>query len=243
MAWELVYLGKRSTWRQVDPATAPTAEPDAPRLLPTHYARRFEQGAVLYPQTLLVVRAEGVADRSAASVRVITDPAAAREAKKCKAARVNHVVETSNLYLTAAGDHILPYALSSTPSLVILPTLSDPGEPSFRLVGPDELRRAGRVRTASWLDWAEQEWKNARKQGDDTKPWQRLNYLSRLTSQAKRERYLVIYAAAGKRPVAACIDSAKPQFPFRGEGSYLLRLSPTEECAYCYYSALSSSLT
>jgi hypothetical protein len=54
----------------------------------------------------------------------------------------------------------------------------------------------------------------SRKEGETADFWQRLDYLRHLTAQAVRERYIVIYAAAGKRPVSAFIDTGDLPLPF-----------------------------
>jgi hypothetical protein len=95
-----------------------------------------------------------------------------------------------------------------------LPTTKDPGETGFAPVSPDALRDAGRVKTAEWLDWAEAEWRKARKSVENASLSERLDYIRHLSAQEAQKRFVVIYTAAGSRPVAAVIDTQKLSLPF-----------------------------
>jgi len=209
--FELAFLGKRSAWRVKEEGRK--SEKFAATSI-NYYVKRFRQGAVLYPQTLLIVKAASPVARSIGTVRVRTDADAAVSAKKLQKVVVNHIVETKNLYFTAAADHILPYAHVPTLWVTLLPTLKDPGQKGFAPVGADALRRAGRLRAARWLEWAEAEWSRVRKKGDKASFHDRLDYLGQLSAQAEQKQYLTIYTAAGARPVACVIDREKLDLPF-----------------------------
>jgi len=79
------------------------------------------------------------------SLRVKTDPAAVMNAQVLKHARVNEMVESENLYTTAAAKHLLPFALIGRWT-ILLPAIADPGEKDFAPVDADQLRKAGRRR-------------------------------------------------------------------------------------------------
>jgi hypothetical protein len=210
--FELAFLGKRSAWRvATDSEGASLVESVAAGR--NDYLNTFEQGAVLYPQTLLVVVPQGSTQRVAGSVVVKGDKEAAKTAKKLTSVRLNQLVDSSNLYCTAAADHILPYTAKKL-WVVVLPTLTDPSKTGFRAAGPDELRLAGRVDTANWLEWANKKWERARKKSETANLWERLDHLGHLSAQAGMGRWVVVYTASGKRPVACVIDASSLDFPF-----------------------------
>src|SRR5262249_23320886 len=144
--------------------------------------------------------------RGIAKVHVKTDKDAASTAKK-SAGLVNHIVETRNLYFTAAADHIFPFALGGQPWIVVLPTLADPGDPGFGPITSDKLRAQGGVNAAAWLDGAEGQWRKLRKKGEKKSLSERLDYMGHLGAQANRSRWVVVYTAVGKRPVGCVIDT------------------------------------
>jgi hypothetical protein len=131
-----------------------------------------------------------------------------------KTVRVNRMVERDNLFMTLVADHLLPFTTAGAPWFVVLPALVDPGVKAFKPVDADELRRAGRVETADWLDWADKKWQRVRKKSETQPLWERLDYLGQLSSQAGQLRYVVLYTSSGGRPVAAVLDARRTQLPF-----------------------------
>ena len=178
------------------------------------YEAAFEQGAILYPQSLLIVTAAGAIQRTMGRVVVHTDPKAAASAKLLKHYEVRATVESENLYSTAAAEHILPYALKPKLWTVLLPTAADPGDPDFKPLSPAELRRAGRVETAAWLEEAEGQWRSARKEDETESLYKRLDYLHHLSSQSLQKRFIVLFAASSARPFAAVVDRTALPLPF-----------------------------
>lgn len=212
--FELAFLGKRSAWRIANGEGLATSIAETVAAARNHYVGQFRQGAILYPQNLFAIETDAPLTRAGGSVRVRTNRAAAKTAKLLKATRVNHEVDRSTLYLTAAGDHILPYTLAADPWPLVLPTLADPGTKGFGAVDPDALRRAGRVDTAAWLEWAEKKWERARKKSESRTLWERLDHIGQLSAQALMRRFVVLYTASGKRPVACVIDTEALPLPF-----------------------------
>jgi hypothetical protein len=210
--YRLAFLAKRSAWVKDDESTMAAAA--APTGSANAYTGAFRQGAILYPQTLLTVTADGHPRRGIGNVAVRTDPRAARSAHLLADVSVDRVVDSDNLYFTAAAENLAPYVLLRPLWVVILPTIADPGDASFRPVDTDALRRAGRVETAGWLEWAEAHWARVRKEGDNTPLHRRLDFLSQFSAQAERERYLVLYTSSGSRPVAARLDIQGLDLPF-----------------------------
>lgn len=231
--FELAYLGKRSAWRVVNPAKVRVLLAGTVGGARNDYKAVFRQGAILYPQRLIIVKADGPVLREVGTVRVRTDTEAAKTAKILAKATVNHVVDSANLYLTAVADHILPYTLAPDLWVALLPTLTDPGDKEFATVSSEQLRAAGRVDTAGWLDWAEKRWARQRKKGDTTPLHQRLDYLHHLSDQAHMKRYLVLYTASGKRPVAAVIDTSELPLPIVArDKTYWASFSSRREADY-----------
>jgi N-6 DNA Methylase len=161
VAYELAFLGKRTAWREVEPGASVTSA--SYKAQP--YARRFSQGAILYPQTLLVVQPDRPIRAGQRQALVRTNPAAALGAK-LRTAQVNHVVNVENLFRTAAAEHIAPYTHIPPLWMVVLPTLGKPGDAIFGPVSAEHLRRTGLIESADWERWAEKEWERVRKQGD-----------------------------------------------------------------------------
>lgn len=221
----LRHLGRRSAWGIVaeeqevgeDGQSAATlASIVAARgFQPEYYARRFRQGAILYPQTLLVVEQS---DESrlihTGAVTVRTDPAAAAGAKLLKTLRWQQVVDAETLFYTAAAEHLVPFGVRDRLWTVVLPVLSGPYDDEFGPVDADQLRASGRVNTADWLENAETHWEAARKESEKTPLWQRLDHLSHLSAQAGRGRWMVLYTASGGRIVAGVLDTSALDRPF-----------------------------
>lgn len=207
--FELAYLGKRSAWRVKDDEAEPSAGGK------NAYVTEFRQGAILYPQVLMVVEPDEDLDGDLPAVlRVRTSPDAIATAKIKTKKRVNHLVDSATLFFTAAADHIVPFTLLPPLWMVVLPTTSRPGKKHFGATDSNSLRLAGLVHTADWLDWAEAAWRRLRKDGDKTALSDRLDYLHQLSAQSTMRRYVVIYTAAAKRPVAAVFDRTRLRLPF-----------------------------
>lgn len=211
--FRLRFLGERSAWIRVGDEGELVGT-----LGPTRggnvYEGAFRQGAILYPQALLVVSGDGAVRRGMGSVAVRTDPRAVRNARLLRDVTLRQVVDSENLYTTAAAEHLLPYALAPELWMVVLPTVHDPTHPEFGSVAPTQLRRAGRVDTAGWLEWAELQWERVRKPGETRALHERIDYLGQLSAQAERHTYLVLYTSSGSRPVAAAVDTATLPLPF-----------------------------
>jgi hypothetical protein len=211
--FKVAYLGERSAWVRVG-AEGQVAGALGPAPGGNMYEAAFEQGAILYPQTLLVVTGTGAIQRGMGRVAIHTDPRAAATAKMLKQYVLRTTVESDNLYSTAAAEHILPYALNPALWTVVLPASADPGDPTFKALTPAELRRAGRVETAAWLEEAELEWESVRKDDETDSLHERLDYLHHLSSQAFQRRFIVLFASSSERPCATAIDRLVLPLPF-----------------------------
>lgn len=228
--FELRFLAERSAWVRVG---GDDEIDSGPALTRNAYVGAFRQGAILYPQTLLTVAGDGELHRGVGPVAVRTDPRARRASKVLRNAEIGRVVDSENLYTTVAAEHLAPFTLLDPLWVVTLPTTTDPGDEEFGSVGPAALRRVGRVETAAWLDWAEEQWASVRKDGDDIPLHERLDYLGQLRSQARRERFLVIYTSSGSRPVAAVMDTAAADPPFVArDNTYWASFASEEEAQY-----------
>lgn len=230
--FELVYLGQRSTWRALrdDRPTLPAER--RPHARANDYLEEFRQGAILYPQTLIVVDVQGNPGASG-SVLVGTNAEAAARSKVLSDVTLHRSVDAKNLFLTASATHIFPYALIPPLWTVVLPTVAAPGESDFGPVSADELRRHGLVETASWLEWASGLWDSVRKGDDKTQLHERLDHLGQLSAQSQMRRYVVIYIAAGNRPMACAIDTAELDRPFVArDGTYWASFDTSAEAHF-----------
>lgn len=211
--FELVYLGQRSTWRAMreDRPTLPAER--RPHARANAYLEDFRQGAILYPQTLIVVQVLGNPG-AGGSVLISTNPEAAERSKVLREVNFERSVDDQNLFVTASASHIFPYTPVPPFWTVVLPTVAKPGDAEFGPVGADQLRRRGLVETAEWLEWASQLWASARKGDDTTDLHERLDHLGQLSAQRQMRRYIVIYIASGNRPMACALDTATLERPF-----------------------------
>lgn len=227
--FELAYLGKRSAWRR----SGDTPNRDTvPQRSSNAYTERFRQGAIIYPQTLFVVVGDEELHRGPGTVRVRTNPIAASKAKLCRDIAVDHIVERASLFSTAVAEHILVFAHARPLWSLLLPATTEPTSDKFAVEDSRALRRAGRVRTATWLDWAERQWEVARKKGETSSLVERLDYLGQLSKQAGQLRWLVVFAASASRPFASVIDGSLG-LPFVArDGTYWASFSTVEEASY-----------
>ncbi|MHB8892767.1 MAG: hypothetical protein ACYC65_12065, partial [Candidatus Limnocylindrales bacterium] len=225
----LSFLAQRSAWIRVNGDRAA----DRPAMTRNAYVGAFRQGAILYPQTLLAVVGAGPLRRGGGPAAVRTDPAARANAKLLRDVDMHRVVDSTSLFTTAAAEHLGPFVLLPPLWTVVLPTIGRPGQEGFAPVAPGALRRAGLVGTAAWLDWAETQWAQVRKEGEVTPLHERLDYLGHLSAQAEQRRYVVLYTASGARPVAAILDrdAFDPPFVARDK-TYWASFDSADEAKY-----------
>ena len=218
--FELVYLGQRSTWRAArkDRPTLPAER--RPHARTNMYLDDFRQGAILYPQTLMIVQVQGNPG-AGGSVLVGTDSAAAERSKVLRDVDFQRTVDSKNLFVTMSATHIYPYSPVHPFWTVVLPTLTEPGDDEFGPVSADALRRHGLVETAAWLEWASDLWASTRKGDDTAELHERLDHLGHLSAQGHMRRYVVVYIAAGNRPIACTLDTESLDRPFVArDGTY-----------------------
>ncbi len=236
--YRLGYLGRRSAWRKSDGEEGASSQAGG-KAAQQPYSSVFRQGAILYPQMLLVVTGRNGLDRSKRREPVKTDPHVIERAKK-KTGVVNHIVDTSCLFCTVAADHLVPFAIHGEPWTVLLPVLGDPGTGKFTPVGADRLRAEGLVKTADWLQWAEVEWESVRKENETEPLHSRLDYVGQLSSQDGRQPHVVVYTAAGKRPVASVLPMSDLRVPFVARDRTYHASFSTEEEAHFLVAMLNS---
>jgi hypothetical protein len=230
--YQLAFLGTRSAWVRVG-AEGTIAGTLGPTTGGNMYEVAFEQGAILYPQTLMIVTGTGALRRRMGSVAVHTDPHAAASAKLLKNYVIRATVESDNLYSTAAAEHILPYAITETIWTVVLPTAVDPGNADFKSLSPGELRQMGRVETSEWLETAERQWEGVRKEDETESLHEHLDYLRHLSAHAGQQRHIVLFASSAARPIAASFDRTSLALPFVArDGTYWASFSTQEEADF-----------
>jgi hypothetical protein len=181
---------------------------------PGPYVKAFRQGAILYPQTLLVVQIPPSATPDSGDITVATHEGAAASAILLPTLRWTRVVEAAVIHQTYAAEHLLPFAVKPEAWHIVLPVRTRPSDPNFRAHNPDDLRAAGLIQVADWLDMAEREWEKARKPSEQKPLWQRIDHLRQLSGQAGMKRYVTVYTASGSRTVAAVLDTQQCTFPY-----------------------------
>lgn len=228
--FDLRHLGRRSAWAVVHPepdeadeetGASSAAAARLARLVaaqgfkPRHYTARFRQGAILYPQTLIIAEQVGpIKAITRGPVTMRTSDSAARDAKLLKDLRWQRIVDAETLVYTAAAEHILPYCVRRPLWTAVLPVITSPGDAEFRPVDADALRAHGLVNSADWLEVANGYWTRVRKESERLELWQRLDHLGHLSAQSRQGRWVIIYAASGGRIVAGVIDTLELGRPF-----------------------------
>jgi SAM-dependent methyltransferase len=234
----LEYLGRRPAW--VAGKDGQGDQGGLPSKSRNPYKQVFRQGAILYPQALFVVRRPDQATRDSGTVWVERNEQATAQARVLKDLTFRMNVSAKNLYLTAAAEHILPYALLSPLWTIVLPTLADPGDPAFRPCSVEALRQAGRVETAAWMEFAEARWREVRKDSEHQPLAERLDYIGQFSAQSQQRQFLALFTAAGNRPFAAFLDRASLPFPFVARDKTYWASFPTPEEAFFVIAFLNS---
>ena len=211
--FSLGQLGRRSAWRVLEDGAVADPEVIAAHK-PGPYVKAFRQGAILYPQTLLVVQIPPSATPASGDITVATHEGAAASARLLPTLRWTRVVEAAVIHQTYAAEHLLPFAVKPEAWHIVLPVKARPSDAGFRAHNPDDLRAAGLIHVADWLEMAEQEWETVRKPSEQKPLWQRIDHLRQLSGQAGMKRYVTVYTASGSRTVAAVLDTRKCTFPY-----------------------------
>ena len=197
------------------------------------YAKSFRQDATLVPRNFYFVTVDGLqgAPDPERLYSCRTDEESAREAKApYKELRMRGSVEGRFLFSTALSRHILPFVLLP-PTPVVLPLEESNGR--YYTVTAQALRRKGFRDAAAWMERVDALWLAHRgsKIGHTATEW--LDYSGKLTAQTPRQRYLVLYNAAGTNVSAAYCDRQALPLPFVVEHKlYWAAFQQPEEAHY-----------
>lgn len=194
----LIYLGNRTALSTLPGRVLPNA--------PSSYARRFRDGATVYPRNFYFVEVADL-DENPEPERLYTcrtEPEQARLAKKpYKGLEIRGQVEGAFLYRVALSKHVLPF-LVLQPAEAVLPIRRLGGK--VQVLNVSELRKLGFRETAKWMAKVEKEWASTRGAKTSTTATEYLDYQGKLTSQPTGVAPLVLYNASGTDLSAAVVE-------------------------------------
>ncbi len=174
------------------------------------YARRFKNGATIYPRNFYFVRIKGEVTGKIAEdtlYTIETDRDRARNAKEpYKGLVTPGEIEGKFLYTTALSEHVLPFYVAP-PVLIALPVLGRAGQ--LQLCNEQTLKKTGHRETAEWVARVEADWLKKQpggKKREGASALATLDHHSKLTAQQPTDRHLVLYNASGTDVSAAYLD-------------------------------------
>ncbi len=207
----VVRLGSRSAYsteKGAPPST--TKRPEV-----SHYQSKFHQGATIVPRNFYFVKVNWKKHEfdPAATYSVETDPDQAKTAKKpYNEIILSGQVEGRFLFKTAIAKHVLPF-LVLDPADIVLPVEIVDDKPVLRTAR--QLKDEGYRYIGDWMSRVESEWSRHRgPKLSKTSCYDWLNYSNKLSKQPMKQRYLVLYNAAGTNISAAVFDRNSQNLPF-----------------------------
>lgn len=203
----LVFLGDRNAFSSKPGYKGPRK--------PSVYAKGFHQGATIVPRNFYFVQVDRLEGPPVLDgiYRLRTDPEQAKTAKPpYKDYILEGAAEGRYLYKTAIAKHVVPFGLIE-PANIVLPMDSESSWKS--LLNGEQLRIKGYFQFAKWIDQAEEYWNRARgSKAKQASLFEWLNHQNKLTRQNPKQRYLVLYNAAGTHLAATQVDRQALQLPF-----------------------------
>ncbi len=197
------------------------------------YAKRFRNGATIYPRNFYFVKVGGLRGRADPSrlYSAETEPQQAKEAKDpYKGVSIKGRIEGQFFYSTALSRHVLPFIVLE-PSVVVLPVLSNKAR--LRILSPAALRKAGFRDMARWSDQVEAIWKTLRSKKATETAVEWLDYQGKLSAQRPDRRILILYNASGTDLCAARLDTASVSHTFVVDHKlYWIECNAADEAAY-----------
>jgi len=174
------------------------------------YQPYFKQGATIFPRSSWFVEVESHPkfgfDPSLPYVS--TAERAQKEAKPAyKDLRLEGNIEKDFLYATLLSTDIVPFGHLDF-RLVVVPLL--PSDKHFKLLSADEARSQGFLNLANWLEKAQSEWQERRREKAkrmNAQEW--LDYRRKLSTQNRLAKYKVLYPASATY-LCSCIVENKP---------------------------------
>jgi hypothetical protein len=171
------------------------------------YFASFSEGATIVPRPFWFVEVVRHPVLGAdMNEPVVKSSARAKKKGKKKYADVffEGQIEAAFLFGLVTGSEMVPFGLTLR-NLTVLPI--EPAGAGFRIVKREEAERRGLTHLANWLDRAERVWmekRGSKSKGPDIYQW--IDYRHKLTDQAPKLRYAVVYEAVGTYLVACVVD-------------------------------------
>jgi hypothetical protein len=174
----------------------------------SYYFAHFKAGANMYPRCFWFVQptaSEGFGVIDHAKPYLKTHPEVERTAKEpWKGIEISGEVETSFLYATLLGKHLLPFGRTRL-DLVILPV--EISEMGMRMLNSQTALRDGYSGLHSWLSQVENLWESQKKRSTKENVYQWLDYRRKLLSQHSSGYYNVLLGTSGTH-IASCVVDA-----------------------------------
>jgi hypothetical protein len=236
----LIYLGMRSAISSEEGLSRPHKS--------SPYAKRFKQGATIFPRNCYFVHIPGLIRHPdpAGLYWAETEPEQAKSAKPpyrdviCKGQ-----VEGRFLYSTALSKDVLPFIVTA-PTMLVLPIeVASSGLTVGRPVikSAAGLTKDGDREFGAWMENVEAIWKKKRgKKAKNQSAYERLDYQGGLSSQDLSHPVLVLYNAAGTNISAASVDRRLLPAPFIVESTTYSYPAPSQAAADYLAAVLNSSV-
>ena len=174
------------------------------------YRPYFKRGASIFPRALwfVEIKSRPTFGFDPSLPYVQTAERAQKEAKTAyKGLRLEGNIERDFLYATLLSTDIVPFGHLDF-RLVVLPLL--PSGKHFKILSSNEAREQGFLNLANWLDKAQSEWEERRREkAERMNIYQRLDYVRGITGQNRLAKYKVLYPASATY-LCSCVVKDKP---------------------------------
>ncbi|MCJ7760341.1 hypothetical protein MUP59_04275, partial [Candidatus Bathyarchaeota archaeon] len=189
---------------QAGGAYSPQAKPTAV----SPYHGRILEGVCIVPRTLWFIKfvpgAFGL-NPDTPSIESLVLPDAKEPWKNVT---LKGEVESEFIFLTVTGKYLLPFKPQFLP--IVLPIKKGPRV--FKILSSTDLRKAGKLKMANWVDEARNAWrKNATSTSlkNYPEPMDYVNFRNKLVLQRQNVRYFVIYTGSGTHIAAGVVDAKR----------------------------------
>ncbi len=189
-------------------------EPPTIGLKKSYYHDVVKQGATIVPRNLWFIdfKVHPILGIDASKPAIKTSGESIKEAKdQWKNVSLEGSVESDFIYATLLGGDIVPFGFTKLRPIVIpVKKLTR----QYRLLDVEELRSAGYVGMAEWLNDAQKAWEKyatERSRIDNPRIIQWVNYRNKLVDQNPSKRYILLYNTSGTDLVSCVLDKQSLQ--------------------------------
>jgi hypothetical protein len=173
------------------------------------YAERFRQGATIFPRSGWFVQASPNSGLGfdTGNPYLQTDPRAEEKAQKeYQGVHLEGQVEAEFVYATLLSTDLVPFGhLPFRP--VVLPILQEGG--TYEILTATQARHEGYLGLASWLERAEEVWKEKRgEKAEKMSIYERLDRYKGITQQRSHARFRVMYPDMTRVLFSGVVDEA-----------------------------------